>query len=139
MELGIGMTLYFRQLKLFTIMFFVFTILSIPQFLIYYNSYMVHQSQYASDQIKRIPQDHYLTYYKDKYLFPLMLPYLGFQDFFCYSVPIGEIIDQTVPNVFEFTSNRTLKENKKIYDPFAEECEEGQECKEDPVGIEISY
>ena len=44
LELGVGMTLYFRQLKLFTLMFFIFTVLSIPQFYIYYSQFNLHQS-----------------------------------------------------------------------------------------------
>ena len=34
-ELGIGITIYFRQLKFFAMIFFLFTILSIPSYMLY--------------------------------------------------------------------------------------------------------
>ena len=34
-EMGIGMTLYLRQMKFFAVMFFAFTVLSAPSFLLY--------------------------------------------------------------------------------------------------------
>ena len=58
--------------------------------------------------MKRIPNNHYLSYYKDKYLFPLMLPYLGVQDFFCYGIPIKEVVEKTIPNPLLLQNNRTL-------------------------------
>jgi hypothetical protein len=53
-----------------------------------------------------------IPYIKDRYLFPWTLSSLGEQDFFCYSVPISEILEYTAPDPFKLLPDRKIVEIK---------------------------
>ena len=71
-------------------MFLMFTVFSAPQFVIFFKAFQASETQ-EPGMISRENKNHYLTYYKNKYLFPLILPNLGHQDFYCQGIYLSEL------------------------------------------------
>ena len=41
--------------------------------------------------VRRLDESHYFSFIKEKYLFAFILPFLGYQDFFCQGVFLSEL------------------------------------------------
>ena len=110
MEVGIGLTMYFRQIKLMMIIFLIMTMFSVP--LMYYN-YQAYE--YADEGELGL-----VDYLKDRLLFRFSIATLGLMDFHCQEIKLFNLTENIYrepvileaasagkPAVYEWPVNKT--------------------------------